>query len=158
MAGATPLGGRAHFLSGAFLGGAFATPWRLAEGPLLDLGPHVLDILDAALGRVVAVRAAGDLRTWVGLLLEHESGVASEVSLTGTSALQPMRAGAAVYTREGVIEVDGVAAVTPETFATLADELAACVGAGRPHALGVARGLHLQELLEAARTDLLRRG
>jgi predicted dehydrogenase len=54
-----PFGGRALFVSGAFLGGHFATPWRLARGALVDLGPHVIDLLDAALGRVTAVDATG---------------------------------------------------------------------------------------------------
>ncbi len=69
-----PIGGRATFVSGALRGGPFATPWRLDRGPLLDLGPHVVDLLDAALGPVVAVRAHGDLHRWVGLLLDHRGG------------------------------------------------------------------------------------
>jgi len=36
----SPLGGRGHFLTGGLLGGMFATPWRLAHGPLFDLGHH----------------------------------------------------------------------------------------------------------------------
>jgi len=69
----TPLGGRGWFLSGGFLGGMFATPWRLEYGPLFDLGPHVIDLLDAALGPVVGIRAHGDRNGWVGLLLDHQS-------------------------------------------------------------------------------------
>jgi len=40
------IGARGHFITGGFLGGVFATPWRLDRGPLMDLGPHVLDLLD----------------------------------------------------------------------------------------------------------------
>src|SRR5215203_3514722 len=72
------IGGRGAFISGALLGGIFATPWRLDRGALLDLGPHVIDLLDAALGTVVEVRAHGASRGWLGLLLEHDGGRVSE--------------------------------------------------------------------------------
>ena len=41
-------------------GNYFGTPWRLQQGGLLDLGPHVLDALDVALGTIIDVQAAGD--------------------------------------------------------------------------------------------------
>ncbi|CAM5566871.1 Gfo/Idh/MocA family oxidoreductase OS=Streptomyces tendae OX=1932 GN=GUR47_23025 PE=4 SV=1 [Streptomyces tendae] len=47
-------GARSCYLHGAFLGGEFATGWRLEHGALLDLGPHLLDLLDAAVGPVTA--------------------------------------------------------------------------------------------------------
>ncbi len=56
-------GGRACFLSGAFLGGPFAaSPWRVEHGALLDVGPHILDLVDVALGPIVAMRGARDER------------------------------------------------------------------------------------------------
>ncbi len=73
-----PIGGRGWFLSGALLGGWFSTPWRLEHGALPDIGPHVIDLLDAALGPVVGVRAHGDSLRTVGLLLDHEGGACSE--------------------------------------------------------------------------------
>lgn len=53
-------GARSCLLHGAFLGGEFATTWRLEHGALLDLGPHLLDLLDAAVGPIVRVRGTGD--------------------------------------------------------------------------------------------------
>ena len=153
VAASEPIGGRGHFLSGAALGGLFATPWRLEHGPLLDLGPHVVDTLDAALGPVVDVRARGDSRRWVGLLLEHEGGLSSEVSLSMRTSVEPMRAGAEVYTETGAFEVDAAASVGPDAIATVVDELIA-TAAGTPHPLDVHRGLHLQQVLDAARRDL----
>ena len=50
-----PIGGRACFISGAFLGGPFAHGWRLERGAVLDIGPHVLDMIEAAMGEIVAV-------------------------------------------------------------------------------------------------------
>jgi len=157
VASCEPIGGRGHFVSGSALGGPFATPWRLEQGPLLDLGPHVIDTLDAALGPVVGVRAHGDRHRWVGLLLDHESGLTSEVSLAARSNVDPARAGAEVYTEEGVIEVDAAAAVGPDDMvATLVGELVD-TARGVPHPLDVHRGLHLQRVLNDAARDLASR-
>jgi predicted dehydrogenase len=156
LAGTVPLGGRGVFASGALLGGPFATPWRLARGPLLDLGPHVLDLLDAAMGPIVEVRAAGDLLGWVTVLCVHESGATSSAGLCASIAMQPHRAGVEVYTADRLAEIDCATAVGVEAFATLRAELAGLVRSGTRHpALGVERGLHLQRLLDAAERQLL---
>jgi predicted dehydrogenase len=150
------LGGRGAFISGALLGGPFATPWRLERGALLDLGPHVIDLLDAALGRVVAVRAHGASLGWVGLLLEHDSGSVSEASLCATASVDPPVAGVAVFGREGTTEVDCASAVGPDAFTVLRREFAEAVTSGRGHPLDVERGLHLQHVIAAAEADLAR--
>lgn len=156
VAASSPIGGRGHFLSGAALGGPFATPWRHEHGPLLDLGPHLIDTLDAALGPVVGVRAHGDPQRWVGLLFDHASGVVSEASLSARSGADPGQAGVEVHTEAGVIEVDATAAVGPAAMVAVVDELVATAG-GTPHALDVHRGLHLHRILAAAVADLAAR-
>ena len=153
VAGTTPIGGRGWFLSGGFLGGMFATPWRLEHGPLFDLGPHVIDLLDAALGPVVGVRAHGERHGWVGLLLEHERGVVSEVSLTGTSPIEPARAGIEIHTSDGLLDVTTVG-VSASAATTIVDEFVATVRTRTPHPLDIRRGVHLQRLLAAASGDL----
>ena len=150
--GAAPFGGRGRFLTDGFLGGMFATPLRLERGPLFDLGPHVVDLLDAALGPVVGIRAHGDPRRWVGLLLDHGGGAVSEASLTGHSPVDGPRAGIEVHTADGVHEVD-TAGFDPAVLTTVVDEFVATAG-GRPHPLDVTRGLHLQRLLCRAADDL----
>ncbi len=147
-----PIGGRGCFLTDGFLGGMFATPWRLDHGPLFDLGPHVVDLLDAALGPVVGIRAHGDPRRWVGLLLDHEGGAVSEASLTGHSPVDHPRAGVEVHTDTGVFEVD-TSGFDPAVLTTVVDEFVA-TAAGRPHPLDIHRGLHLQRLLDRAASDL----
>ena len=131
----------------------FATPWRLERGPLYDLGPHVIDLLDAALGTVVGIRAHGDPHRWVGLLLDHRGGATSEASLTAYSPIEPARAGVEIYTTDGVLEVDTVG-VSASATPTIVDEFVATVRTGRAHPLDVHRGLHLQRLLAAAADDL----
>ncbi len=147
-------GAEARFLSGALLGGPFATPWRLDRGPLLDLGPHVVDLLDAAVGPVEEVHADGDRLGLVALQLRHRSGAVSAAVLSGSLPVDPPRAGVELYGPQGVLEVDCQAAVGVEAFATVADELATAVAAGG-HRLDVHRGLHLQRLIDGAERQLL---
>jgi hypothetical protein len=79
-------GGRASFFgNGCVPGSYFATPWRLQQGGLLDLGPHVLDGLDAALGTIVGITARGDAQKIVLLECEHENGRVSQAALSATS-------------------------------------------------------------------------
>ena len=149
-----PFGGSAHFVSGALLGGMFATPWRLERGALLDLGPHVIDLLDAALGRVVGVRAHGSSLGWAGLLLEHEGGAVSEASLCATVKVDPHLAGASVFGSGGSARVDCTTAVGADAIATLRSEFAAAVASGTPHPLDVHHGLHLQRVIADAEAQL----
>jgi predicted dehydrogenase len=155
IAGKVIIGGRAHFLAGSFLGGPFATPWRLEHGPLLDLGPHVLDLLDVAVGPIVRVRAHGHPQRWIGLLIDHASGAFTEASLTGWSGA-PMSAGIDVHTAERAHSFDCSVAIEPTTFATIASELAHSVRTGEPHPVDAHRGLYVQRLLDEALTDLNR--
>lgn len=157
-AGIEVSGGSGRFLSGAALAGPFATPWRLERGPLLDLGPHVVDLLDAAIGQVTAVHAFGDRHGWVDLVLEHRSGASSSATLCATTPVDPARAGVELYGPAGVLEVDCTAAVDASAFATLRRELVEAVARGGGHPLDVHRGLHLQRLLHDAEQQLLAAG
>ncbi|HZQ85380.1 MAG TPA: Gfo/Idh/MocA family oxidoreductase [Acidimicrobiales bacterium] len=154
VAALEPTGGFAHFVSGALLGGPFATPWRLERGALLDLGPHVIDLLDAALGPVVDVRAHGASLGWCGLLLEHAGGHVSEASLCATAKVEPHLAGASVFGVRGAARVDCTTAVGADAIATLRREFAEAASTGAPHPLDVHHGLHLQRLIIAAEDQL----
>lgn len=148
-------GGRGWFVSGGLLDTSpFATPWRLERGPLLDVGPHVLDLLDAALGPIVGVTAHGDRHGWVGLLVDHEGGASSEASLCATAPVDPHLSGAEIFGTGGRLAVDTTASVGFDTFATVVADFAAAVLDGTPHPLDAARGLHIQRLLADAEAQL----
>ena len=101
-----PIGGRGCFISGAFLAGPFAQGWRLQRGAVLDIGPHVLDLLEAALGEIVAVEAAGDPTGWVSVNCSHVSGATSGASMCCNAATES-RTEVEVYSPTGVAYYDG---------------------------------------------------
>ncbi len=148
-------GGRACFLSGAFLGGAFAaSSWRMEHGALLDVGPHILDLVDAALGPIVKVRVHGDTQTWLGILADHEDGAGSETSISCRAAITPSRTEVELFGPEGSLAVDGRADSRDVVFANLRTDFAAVAASGGPHPCDAARGLHLQRILALVQAAL----
>ena len=150
------IGALARFVSGAALPGSpFATPWRVELGAMFDLAPHAIDLLDAALGPVTGLSAAGDPLRWLGLTLEHEGGAVSQVALSITAPGEPAPFRIEARTRQGVVVFDGAAsdedtgvqeAITT-AFAEAADS-------GAPHPLDVHRGVFLQRCMSEALAGL----
>lgn len=150
-------GGSARWLSGALLGGAYsASAWRHDGGALADVGPHMLDLLDAALGRITDVVAAHhsgpDL--W-HLVLAHEGGATSSATLSMRLPLDPTVTEVSIYGDAGYRELSGRSTPAPQAYAALLDEFTAMVRDGRTeHPCDVRRGLHIQRVLGAV-TDRL---
>jgi predicted dehydrogenase len=147
------LGGRGCFLSGAFLGGPFATDWRLERGCLLDVGPHLVDLMDAALGDVVEIDANGDVHGWVALTMRHASGATSQASLCCRTGIES-RTEIELFGPSGSLVLDGRAGSRTDTFATLRAEFAAVARDGASHPADVHRGVYLQRLLDRAHEAL----
>jgi predicted dehydrogenase len=143
-------GARACYLHGAFLGGAMATGWRLDRGALPDLGPHLLDLADAALGPIDELRTTGDGRRWIELTCVHRGGAVSQLSLSGAVGLPSSRAGIELFGPAGTLALDFGTVDHGECWPVLRAEFAVAVRSGVPHALDVRRGLMLQELLASA--------
>jgi predicted dehydrogenase len=149
LAAADVLGGRAEFLTGSLLGGPFATPWRLAMGGWHDLAPHLLDAVDAAFGEIVGIRAHASARDWTGALVEHATGVLSEVSITGSCPIPTLQAGVEAACTSGLERIDMAKEIGPDTFTRVIDEFVV-TASGTPHHLDVHRGLFLQRWIETA--------
>ncbi|MFF4535937.1 Gfo/Idh/MocA family protein [Streptomyces aureus] len=143
-------GARSCGISGAFLGGPFATPWRLEHGALLDLGPHLLDLLDAALGPVVRVRGAGDPHRWLELTCEHESGAVSQASLSGSVEVERGITRVELFGRHPELVLDAGALDHEESWPVLRHEFATAVRTGTPGPIDAHRGLYLQTLIAQA--------
>jgi predicted dehydrogenase len=96
-------GGAAWWYAGhAAAGSPFAdSPWRQEDGALWDVGPHALSQLLPALGPVTAVagsRGEGDL---AHVVLTHESGATSVMSLCMTMPAGAERVGVEFYDEHG---------------------------------------------------------
>ncbi|MEQ4721103.1 Gfo/Idh/MocA family oxidoreductase [Nonomuraea sp. B19D2] len=151
------LGARASQLTGEFLDGPFLDqPWRMKHGVLFNTGPHGLDLLDAAIGPIKEIRAAGDPHGFLALTCRHEGGAVSQLSLCGKVPGVGRRTVYELYGPRGELVLD-FARIPPDsepTRAALRAEFAAAVRAGRSHAIDVHRGVHLQRLLEQVWRDL----
>jgi predicted dehydrogenase len=144
----------ARWISGSLLGGPYsASSWRAEQGALFDLGPHVIDLLDAAVGPVVAVPWAryDEPDLWrFGLL--HSGGAQSTVTLSMRVPVDPSEIEISVVGGAGRHRFAGRGNDANTCYAALLDELVAAVdGSGPPPALDVARGLRVQELVAAVR-------
>ncbi|GAB2331085.1 hypothetical protein STREPTOSP366_62370 [Streptomyces variabilis] len=143
-------GARSCHLHGAFRGGEFATGWRLEQGALLDLGPHLLDLLDAAVGPVKAIRGTGDSRTWLELTCEHENGAVSQASLSGAVDVDRAVTRVELFGAGEPLVYDTAEIDHEECWPVLRRKFATAVRTGVTTAPDAARGLYLQELITRA--------
>lgn len=146
--------GAGMWLSGAALRGQYsASPWRHDQGALFDVGPHVLDLLDAALGKITKVVLASRDRpsdTWQ-LVLDHAGGARSTASLSLRTPMQPSVFQVAVHGTEGFRALRERDTSATDCYAVMLDEFLAAVDGGwHGHQFDVHRGLHLQLVIEDA--------
>jgi len=141
-------GARTSFISGAFLPGSpFATPWRLEHGAVLDVGPHVLDLLDAVAGRIESITFTGDPLDCVSVTTVHAGGAVGQAFISSTVPGEIWDC--SVFGPEGVLSAPQPEEGEREQIRrTIAEEFAEVVRTGRSHALDAHRGLYLQELIQ----------
>ncbi|MFI8949840.1 Gfo/Idh/MocA family protein [Streptomyces sp. NPDC053750] len=144
-------GARSCYLHGAFLEGDFATGWRLEHGALLDLGPHLLDLLDTAVGPITDIRATGDPRRWVELTCEHANGAVSQASLSGAVAVPRTLTRVELFGPQQPLVYDTADIDHEECWPVLRNDFASAVRTGTPTPIDARRGLYLQGLLDRAR-------
>jgi predicted dehydrogenase len=148
-------GADSRWISGALLDGPFSnSPWRHDKGALDDVGPHALDLLDAALGEITDVIAANVSSTGLWqLILQHEGGATSTVSLCLSLPLQPPFADFTVFGVNGARTLTNRDTPALECFTNLLDDFVAMVDSGTTaHECDVRRGLHLQRIIDLARS------
>lgn len=143
-------GARYAFLTGGFLAGPYATPWRIEHGALHDLGPHALDLVEAALGPIVELDATGDPRRWISLTCTHASGAVTEMSLSGSVPLAQTVCKLELFGASGTIAFDVIASSGETPWSRIRAEFVAAVRAGKSPALDAHRGLELQRLIDRA--------
>ena len=146
-------GAGARWLSGAFLGERYGgSPWRQAAGALLDVGPHVIDLLDAALGPVSDVVAARGAETGLWqLMLAHEGGAISTATVSASLPVDPTVVELHVYGEHGVLPLAARQTPRTECYRAMLDDVVELVRTGRrEHPCDLRRGLHLQRVISAA--------
>jgi predicted dehydrogenase len=144
--------GSARWLSGALLGGPYAgSPWRAERGALLDVGPHLVDLLDAALGTVTGIDWAHHEEPDLWRFgLAHTGGARSTVTTSLRLPVDPSETEFTVFGGAGRHRLPGRVWNAQAGYAALLDELVAAVrGDGPPPPLDAAHGLRLQEILGA---------
>ncbi|MGX9295862.1 Gfo/Idh/MocA family protein [Tsukamurella paurometabola] len=149
-----PVAAEAQWLSGAALSGRFAaSTWRHEQGALFDVGPHVLDLLDAAAGPITGVDAArydATSDTWTAQL-GHEGGGASSLSLSLRTPVLPTVMRVSAHSAHGLAVLESRETPSIACFRVLLDEFLASVAAGTDHPLNVRHGLDLQRVIAQIR-------
>lgn len=143
-------GGAASWLS-SIAGSPYASSaWRQERGALWDVGPHALSVLVPALGPVVAVQAGAGLRDTVHLVLTHDSGATSTVTLSLTVA--PMSTGVEVFVHgdAGRLVLLPEAGKAVDAYRVAVDELQAAALTGGTHPCDVVFGRDVVAVLETA--------
>jgi predicted dehydrogenase len=147
--------GSVRWLSGSLLGGPYATStWRAEHGALLDLGPHVIDLLDAALGPVTGVDwAHRDEPDLCRFGLRHDGGAHSTATVSLRLPVDPSEIELTAFGGVGRHRLGFGGADAPTCYARLLDAFVDAVHGGPPVALDAARGLRLQELVDEVRQE-----
>ena len=134
--------GAAMVGGGALDGSPFATPWRQAAGAVLfDLGPHTLDLVEAAAGPITELRAA-EAGGVVTVTTEHDGRASGHVVISGTTPGAAGRLEAEAVTDAGHVVLNDPTPHQPEEVQrTIADEFARAVRGEFRQPLDVHRGV-----------------
>lgn len=148
-------GGSAIWLGTALSGGSpFDTPWRREFGGLWDLGPHAVSLLWAILGPVRDVTADAGVGDLSYLVLHHESGATSTVTVTLSAPQAADGFRLEVWGERGVSSLPGPGDAEV-ALRVAAGELAANARSGNAaHPCDVVFGRNITRVLAAAQRHL----
>jgi len=150
-----PVGGAASWLNALEGSPVAGSSWRQERGALWDLAPHLLSVLLPALGPVVAVQAGAGQRDTVHLVLTHEAGAASTLSVSHTVA--PLAAGTEIFVHgdAGRLVLIPERSSVGQAFAAAVDELTAAALTGGTSPCDVVFGRDVVAVLDAAERALV---
>jgi len=133
----------------------FNTPWRQDRGGLWDIGPHLISLLWASLGPVTAVTADAGPADVTHLILHHQGGATSTITVTLSATEAAAGVEAYVWGESGRLAaplgtVDRLAALS-----TALDELVANARAGQTrHPCDVWFGRDVERVLAEAQRQV----
>lgn len=127
--------------------------WRREHGALWDVGPHALSIILPVLGRVTRVAAMDGLRGMTHLLLSHDGGATSSVSLTLDAPGDAVTRDVVFYGDSGIETAPLGKGTVADAYGTAIDQLLEEIESGtRDHRLDVRFGREVVAVLAAAET------
>ncbi|SCL66454.1 Predicted dehydrogenase [Micromonospora citrea] len=130
-----------------------ASPWRRTHGALWDIGPHALSLVLPVLGRVTRVAAMDGPRGLVHLLLTHDGGATSTVSLTLDAPPEAVSREFVFYGDNGVETVPPGEGDSVTALGVAIDQLLEEIASGtRDHRCDVRFGREVVAVLAAAET------
>ncbi|SBT46837.1 Gfo/Idh/MocA family protein [Micromonospora auratinigra] len=127
--------------------------WRRDRGALWDIGPHALSLILPVLGRVTRVAAMDGPSGLVHLLLHHDGGATSSLSLTLDAPPEAVTRDFVFFGENGTETVPPGDGSVLQAFGTAIDQLLEEVEAGtRDHRCDVRFGREVVAVLDAAET------
>ncbi|WDZ85051.1 Gfo/Idh/MocA family protein [Micromonospora cathayae] len=127
--------------------------WRRERGALWDIGPHALSLVLPVLGRVTRVSATDGPRGLVHLLLTHDGGATSALSLTLDAPPDATTRDAVLFGENGTATVPPGDGSAVDAFGFAVDQLVEQVDTGaRDHGCDVRFGREVVAVLAAAET------
>ncbi|WP_432523531.1 Gfo/Idh/MocA family protein [Kineococcus sp. SYSU DK006] len=130
--------------------------WRRERGGLWDTGPHALSIVRALLPPVRRVAAGRGARDAVNVVLEHEGGAGSALSLTLTAPAGAGGSFATVWGPGGRHELPRFTGTPVEGHQRAVDELRRAAATGEAHPLDVGYARDTVAVLAAVEEHLAR--
>jgi predicted dehydrogenase len=124
--------------------------WRKEHGGLWDLGPHALSLVLPLLGPVADLSAADGPHDTVHLLMRHEGGAASTLSLTLDAAPDATSFGFSYFGEHGATTLPAWDATQVEAFGTAVTALLDAAATGTPHPCDARFGAQVVRVLAAA--------
>jgi predicted dehydrogenase len=148
-------GDAAWFGSSLLESSPFNTPWRREKGALWDLGPHVVSLLWAALGPVTSVTADAGPDDVAHLVLHHQGGPSSVVTVTQSAGEAARGFEAYIWGASGQSDAPAAASDPVVPLRTALTELAQNVRSGRTrHPCDVRFGRDVGRVLAQAQRQL----
>ena len=127
-----------------------ASPWRQEQGGLWDIGPHALAIAVRVLGPVTEVTAMTGRPDMSHLLVRHESGAISTLTLSLDAPPAAGRQEAVFAGPAGIVRMPAEAADSLSAFGLAVDELIATAAGKMRTPIDVRLGAHVTAILAAA--------
>jgi predicted dehydrogenase len=133
----------------------FNTPWRQEKGALWDLGPHLVGMLWACLGPVVAVTAVAGRGDVTHLVLDHQGGASSTTTMAQDAPEAASGYNLFVWGAAGRSVMPATPPDPEESLRVAAAELIAAARAGRAdHPVDVRFGRDVVRVLAEAESQL----